>query len=768
MIATAAGARRTDSTVARWRAATQAMDVWVGRGGIWGVEADFDRIEQLPQVIGRPRRSVDLTYWARTDEGRPVAVTETEMNVGVGSADPSARRPKVLAGRAPDPDRADEVWVDDRAADHHHLRVGSTLRVRLATKREAARIAATGEHDPRADPETTGTGPLLTLRVVGIRADLQSDDAFMLIAPSPALYQRYRGQVGEWFEFTGIRLRRGDADLDAFRAGVERIAAGEPVEIYPKLNLVAKLQSSIHLQAQALWVLAALAGVTALLLIAQALSRQTALESGDHPLLRSLGMTRTQLFVLGVARVVPVAVVAGVIAVGVAIALSPLAPLGVAREAEPDPGFALDVLPLALGAAATAIVVVLAACIPAWRAARSAEGQGTPPPSRLAGLLARTGLSPSRTAGVRMALEPGRGRSAIPVGSTLVAAVAGVAAVATAFVITASMDHLLSTPRLYGQNWDAVIGNDAEARNPRRLEAELRADRSIAQLSGGTVAEARVAGVPTAVVAMDAIRGSLSPTLLEGRAPAGPLEIVLGSKSADAIGARVGDRVKARIGKRASSFRVVGRGVLPELGIAGLAPLGLGRGVAMTFQGLRRLDPGEQPNILLLGLAAGADREATLARLERDVFAAAPERPADVGNWGRVSGLPHLLAALVAVAAAAMLAHALVTSIRRRRRDLAIFKTLGFERRDLRSTVAWQATTVGAVGLLAGLPLGVGLGRFAWNLLATGLGVAPEAVAPLWPGLLVIPATLLLANLVALLPGRAAARTQPAAVLRAE
>ena len=60
------------------------------------------------------------------------------------------------------------------------------------------------------------------------------------------------------------------------------------------------------------------------------------------------------------------------------------------------------------------------------------------------------------------------------------------------------------------------------------------------------------------------------------------------------------------------------------------------------------------------------------------------------------------------------------------------------------------------------------IGRFAWNLLAVELGVAPEAVAPIWPGLLIIPATLLLANLVALLPSRIAAATRPAVVLRAE
>ena len=164
----------------------------------------------------------------------------------------------------------------------------------------------------------------------------------------------------------------------------------------------------------------------------------------------------------------------------------------------------------------------------------------------------------------------------------------------------------------------------------------------------------------------------------------------------------------------------------------------------------------------------GRTGQATLARLERDASAAVPTRPAEVGNWGRVSAFPYVLAALIAAAAAAILAHALVTSIRRRRRDLAILKTLGFERHDVRRTVAWQASTVAAIGLLVGLPLGVGIGRFAWNLFAQELGVLSEPVAPVWPGLLVIPGTLLLANLVALLPGRIAAGTPPAAVLRAE
>ena len=49
-------------------------------------------------------------------------------------------------------------------------------------------------------------------------------------------------------------------------------------------------------------------------------------------------------------------------------------------------------------------------------------------------------------AGVRMALEPGRGRTAVPVRTTMLAAIVGVAAVAAALTVTASADRLVSTP----------------------------------------------------------------------------------------------------------------------------------------------------------------------------------------------------------------------------------------------------------------------------------------------------------------------------------
>jgi ABC-type lipoprotein release transport system permease subunit len=765
VIATAAAARRTDDAVARYRAGAEVFDVWVGRNEMSA--AAFARVEKLPQVA-RAIRSVDVAFWGRNDAGRAVTVKDVELNAPINGPDAGHERTKYLSGRPPDPARADEIYVGARAAEENDLQVGNTLRVRVATPRELGRFANTSRLRAGADPETTGAGPLITLRVVGVAAEVLPTDALPWMSMSRGFYETYRQRVGLWFELTAIRLKRGDADLDAFRAGVERLAGGKQFTFYPYRGYTTKLQSTVDLQTQALLVLAVLGGLAVLVLVGQALARQAALESSEHPLLLSLGMTHRQLFALGMMRVAPVSLAAGALAFGTAVAISPLAPIGVARWAEPDPGLALDASLVGGGAAATTALVLLAALVPAWRASRTRPHDARRRSSPAVGFLARAGFPASGVSGVRMALEPGRGRTAVPVRSTLLAAIVGVAAVTATFTITESADHLLDTPRLYGHNWDAVVGVGTESSYPHAFVTRLRQDRSITELSAGTVDEIRIGGKATGVLAMKSIRGALSPTVLEGRAAARSSEILLGTKTADTLAAEIGDTVEGRVGDRASTFRVVGRGVLPDFAVSGVGPLAFGDGVAMTVGGMRRLDPQPPRNLLLLGLAATADAQATLARHQREASATPPPRPADVGNWGRVDAFPYLAAALIGVGAAALLAQALLSSIRRRNRDLAILKTLGFERRDVRATVAWQATTVAAIGLLVGLPLGVLLGRFAWNLFATELGVVSEPVAPGVSAFLVTPATLLLANLVALLPGRIAARTRPALVLRAE
>ena len=108
------------------------------------------------------------------------------------------------------------------------------------------------------------------------------------------------------------------------------------------------------------------------------------------------------------------------------------------------------------------------------------------------------------------------------------------------------------------------------------------------------------------------------------------------------------------------------------------------------------------------------------------------------GDRGRVRGWaasrsPWRVA--VAVGAVLSLALALLASVRQRRRELALLKTLGLTRRQVMAAVAWQASVILAVAGLVGVPLGVAAGHWAWAAFATSLGAVPVTVVPV-PALL--------------------------------
>ena len=172
--------------------------------------------------------------------------------------------------------------------------------------------------------------------------------------------------------------------------------------------------------------------------------------------------------------------------------------------------------------------------------------------------------------------------------------------------------------------------------------------------------------------------------------------------------------------------------------------------------------------MFLVQLRRPAD-QAAIARLKQQfpgvVLPAVP--PPEVRNLRGVNGLPLALALLLALLATGTVAHTLLTSVRRRRRELAILKAVGFVARQVRATVAWQATAIAGSSLIIGLPLGIAAGRWAWTLFASQVAIEPvPVISPLV--LLAFPAVLVLANAIAAFPAQAAAHTQPAMVLRAE
>jgi hypothetical protein len=267
--------------------------------------------------------------------------------------------------------------------------------------------------------------------------------------------------------------------------------------------------------------------------------------------------------------------------------------------------------------------------------------------------------------------------------------------------------------------------------------------------------------------------------VLEGQLPRGPDEILLGTRTLSRLRGRIGDRVPVTLlGVPGEvSLKVVGRGIMPSASDAS----GLGDGASMGMEAATRLlsqsslPTPPNPDSLVVRFPTGVDAEAARARLSEIIapfgptyVVVAPEKPNDVVNFGRVQGLPLALAGLLAALAAATLAHLLVTSIRRRGREFAIVKTLGFVPRQVRTAVAWQATTLAIAAMAIGVPLGVAAGRWAWIVFARNIGIVPAPEVPILVLLLLVPGTVIVANVVAVVPGELAARLRPGRALRAE
>ena len=289
--------------------------------------------------------------------------------------------------------------------------------------------------------------------------------------------------------------------------------------------------------------------------------------------------------------------------------------------------------------------------------------------------------------------------------------------------------------------------------------------------------------------------GSVEPPTTGGHPIAGPGQIDLGVGTLRQLGKRIGDTVTVGTGRARRTVTIVGTVTLPSIGLTLTDHVSLGRGAMIADSTLLKIQ-GLSPNLsvqsaasaavavpafpsaVAIDLAPGVSGRALVARISRANPGGTPggtyELPQDrirgaaIVDAARMGSQPLTLALAVAAGAVLSLALALLASVRRRQRELALLKTLGLTRRQVMAAVAWQASLILGVAGVAGVPLGVAAGHWAWAAFATSLGAVPVAVVPV-PALLAGFAVLLVAgNLLAAVPGAVAARTPPAIVLRAE
>jgi len=776
VLAAVAGARRTDSAMDRFLAYTRPMNVEVDAQGL-----DLHAVERLPQVADTDEGAY-LGLVPSTPSGAPDPGSLGSVSPLVGARGRmgvTSERFLLVAGRRARPDRPLEVVANETVAARWKLRPGGTLRMWAYTPEQVNRpvLEGTAPVAPKGLAfDFTVTGVIRLPQDVSPTA-VDQDVIYLgtgTVYLTPAFWRAYGTRVGNLGVGQEFRLGGGQRNLDAFRAAVRSLPGGRKATIQVGSDAelaAARANRAIHVQAVALLAFAILTAVAGLLVVGQGIARQVQLEAADRPTLTALGMTPSQLAVLALVRPALIGAGGAILAVVLAVLASPLAPIGLASKAEIDPGLSVDAPVLALGALGVLATVLARAVLAAWWLSRTtdgARGPGDQRPSRTAERLARTGAPPSAVTGVRLALEPGRAASAVPVRTALVGTIVAIGAVAASLTFAASLDRLVGSPALQGWNWDVVVGNYHNDQDITRQGARLARNPLVSGYSA--LAEAAeqptIGGLDIPTIGVQPVKGAVLPIISRGREARSADEVAFGRASLRRLGLAVGDLVEVRGAGDPRKLRIVGEVLVPGF----FNDTAVSGGAVVTMDGLRALFPGAAPNQFLVQYTPGADQAAAFASLRRDFGRTVLRalRPDEVENLRRVRGLPFALAALLALLGAATLGHLLATSVRRRRRDLAVLKTLGFVRGQVSATVAWQATTLAAVALLAGLPLGVAAGRWAWVLVNQGLGSPAGPVTPGMPLLAAVPAAVLVANLIAALPARAAAATRPAVVLRSE
>ena len=157
-----------------------------------------------------------------------------------------------------------------------------------------------------------------------------------------------------------------------------------------------------------------------------------------------------------------------------------------------------------------------------------------------------------------------------------------------------------------------------------------------------------------------------------------------------------------------------------------------------------------------------------MARIDSSRAAAATGSVAGSAGAGGLLSAGFGTVASKAVAGFAAIGIVLTRDITNTQLDQSTLMALGFTRRQLSATIAWQATGTIAVGVVIGVPLGIVLGRLTWKLFAQQLDVVAEPAVPIIAISIIVLAAVVVANVLAALPGRYARAVPAALALRDE
>ena len=751
-----AGARRAESAFERFRARSNSADAVV-------------------ESVGGSRQTMDSAGWMvvsrlpGVDRVAPFAfvpfipssVGPEEMSGGFVSTDGTwlyeVDVPRVVEGRLPSPERADEVAINEKYAEWLDVTPGDKL----------SGTTLSPEQSGGEDASGGGQGPSVQLLVTGV-VRLPSDISFNAGAPvayfPPAFYEKYASTVGFASALAWVRLDQ-DQPFSTFNAALRSLPGyGEHLRASDLSGVGGDVDDATAVQARALVLLGLALALAGMLILAQLMARHMDSANDVQAALRAIGFDERQRCVTAAMPLIAAAFLGVAGSVPLAILASPLLPRGLPRMAEPDPGVMVDGYLLWWGAAAAVLIMTAIALMQGLRLARrtSAGSRTTVGESRT---MTRPGASPALAhvplwrslpvpmfLGTRFALTWTR---TLTPSTGLSTGILGVLAVTAALAFASSADQLVASPDRFGSGYDAHLGLGRLVDPDEAAPEAVAADPAISAVAAVEIAtNVTIDDLATFAYAVDVVEGEFPGTVLEGRIPRSPDEVLIGPTLLRRLNRHVDETVIAEGINGPVELRIVGIGLLPPENDATYD-----ESVAVAPALLADLHHDDASFSYLVGWTEGTDIDAARTRLSAAGLSVGdPTPPARIVNMGDVSSYPKVFAGCLAALGLAGVAHALAASGRQQRGELRALHALGVTPRQMRRTVVWQAITYSLVGVLIGVPLGLLLARWMWRLVATSLNVAEDpAVSAALVGLVTLGA-LVTTLAVSILPARHATR----------
>ena len=758
--ATVAGARRGASAYDRLLAVTEPGTVLVllNQGAF-----DWEAVRSMPDVAS-------VSAFAVTGYGVDGLGDHPENGSTALGGFPfvddqildTLERPVVLEGRLADPARDDEVMVSPKFASHFGKRVGDRLTLHLYS---AEQLDTYDEGDP--------AGPEIEATIVGvIRSGWFSDTADNStgsVQPSLGLYRDHPdnivGTAGVVNINALVRLRDGAAGLDRFERDFSQRFGIENAEFESGVDSAQHIHDVTTFEARAMMVLALTALVASAILLGIAISRYCSGSFADLDVMRSFGAGPAQL--RAAIALAPTSAAAGGAALAVAASYwaSGWFPVGSAALYEPAPGRSFDalvLLPLLLIVPA----LVAVAAILSLRTARRREDV----PATVSAIESATSTWPLTLGlGTRFAVAGRSTRNA----SSGRPALIGVALVITGVIGALTFAHGIADAtdgyRRFGQTFELATFLGAGGTDFVDATSTLSTIADDPDVDGVIDALSESARTDTGSVSLftySPVGRPVDVIVTDGRLPTTASEIALAPLSARQEHVGVGDTmaVSGPLGSR----------TLTVTGIA-FVPVGPHNGYASggwvlpaTFHDLF---DGFRFRFALASTRPGVDPQAVIDRLGSQgiEMGAAPIVPVtERAELAELRTVPLLLAGFLALLGVGAVAHALASTARRRRHDIAMLRTLGMRPRDSGAIIFVQAGVIALVGLVVGVPVGLLVGHTVWRSVAADTPIA--FVAPeRWP--LVAFTTLGVVGLAALLavwPSRRLATLHLGRELRSE